>query len=56
MTDYDEFVTVKIFGHNIHRIFRDDKKNIICIVLEKDGVYREFKYDNDCKKIEEKID
>jgi len=39
------FTTVKIFGWDLFRVFRDAEKNIIKIVLQKDGVFREFKVD-----------
>ena len=32
----------KIFGWNIYRVFRDADKNILKIILEKDGIYKEF--------------
>lgn len=37
------FVEVKLFGHDIYRIFRDDKKNILKIVLKNpEGKLLEF--------------
>jgi len=45
-TDDDEiFTTIKIFGWDLWRIFRDEKKNILKIILKKDGIFREFKAD-----------
>ena len=36
------YPTVKIFGWDVWRVFRDDKKNILKIVLNKDGLFKEF--------------
>jgi len=42
-TDEDEiFTTIKIFGWDLWRVFRDDKKEIIKIVLQKDNKFKEF--------------
>ena len=42
--DDTPIISVQIFGWDIYRIFRDEDKNIIAIVLMKDGVFREFKW------------
>lgn len=42
--------TVKIFGWNVWRVFRDEDKNILKIVLEKDGIFKEFKADIEYNK------
>ncbi len=36
------FATVKIFGWDLFRVFRDADKNIIKIVLKKDNLFLEF--------------
>ncbi len=44
-TNVDEeelYLTAKIFGHDIWRVFRDEKKNIIKIILKKGNEFVEF--------------
>lgn len=51
--DHDEdeiFTTIKIFGWNLFRVFRDSKGEMICIVLEKDGLFKEFVSRPEAKK------
>ena len=46
MHEIDEdrvLLTAKIFGHDIYRVFRDDKSNIIKIILKKGDEFFEFK-------------
>lgn len=40
---FPEDIHGNIFGWEVYRVFRDEEKNIICIVLIKDGLFREFK-------------
>ncbi len=35
-------ISVKIFDWSVYRVFRDEEKNILKIVLEKDGIFQEF--------------
>ena len=46
-------VQVKIFDWNLFRVFRDQKDNIIQIVLEKDSVFREFAFESQAKWIDD---
>lgn len=41
MSDHEE-ISASIYGWDLYRVFRDEDKNIIKIVLEKDGIFREF--------------
>ena len=41
MSDFPE-TCVKIFDWNVWRVFRDEDKNILKIILEKDGITKEF--------------
>ena len=43
---------VEIFGWAVHRVFRDDKKEMIKIVLHKDNEFKEFENVNWRKKNE----
>ncbi len=36
------FTTIKIFGWNLFRVFRDEDKNIIKIVLKRGNYFKEF--------------
>jgi len=42
-----ENMSVNIFGWELYRVFRDEKKNIIRIVLVKDNIVREFTFDGE---------
>ena len=35
-------ISPKIFGHDIHRVIRNEEKMITKIILLKDGVFKEF--------------
>ncbi len=46
--DHDEdeiFTTIKIFGWDLWRVFKDNKKEIIKIVLKKGNDFREFTHE-----------
>jgi len=36
------FTTIKIFGWDLYRVFRDSNNNIIKIVLKRDNYFKEF--------------
>ena len=40
--DTEIFTTIKIFGWDLWRVFRDDKKEMIKIILHKDNEFKEF--------------
>ena len=42
-----ENMNANIFGWELYRVFRDEKKNIIRIVLVKDNIVREFTFDGE---------
>lgn len=44
MSNHEE-ISASIYGWDLYRVFRDEKKNIIKIVLKKDNVFREFSFD-----------
>lgn len=45
-TDGHTPVIIKIFGWNLYRIWRDELGQTIAITLEKDGMYRDYKWDH----------
>jgi len=47
--DFPE-TAIQIFGWNLFRVFRDDKQEMICIVLEKNGLFKEFVTRPEAKK------
>lgn len=51
MSEFPETL-VKIYDWNVWRVFRDNSQNILKIVLEKDGLYRAFAFeDQDDKRV-----
>jgi len=44
------FFGVQLFGWDIFRIFRDNEGEMLCIVLEKDGLFKEFVTRSEAKK------
>ena len=38
----EEVITVKIFDWTIHRIMRNEQKEIVKIILQKNGKYKEY--------------
>ena len=47
--DFPE-TSIQVFGWNLFRVFRDDKQEMICIVLEKDGLFKEFVTRSEARK------
>lgn len=45
MSEFPE-TCVKIYDWNVWRVFRDEDKNILKIVLEKDSLFREFSFES----------
>ena len=43
MSNHEE-ISASIYGWELYRVFRDKDKNILKIVLEKDGIFREFNH------------
>ena len=50
MSDHKE-ISASIYGWDLYRVFRDEKKNIIKIVLEKDNAFREYSFESQAKWI-----
>ncbi len=42
----DIFTTIKIFGWDLWRVFRDEDKNILKIVLKKGNEFRAFAHES----------
>lgn len=47
----DELLSIKIYGWELYRVFRDEQKNILKMVFTKDGVFMELLNQNQLDKL-----
>lgn len=52
----DPMIGAQIFGWEIYMVFRDEEKNIIKIILHKNGIFKSFVHDGETIYGDEHID